>query len=172
MSLKNSKRTRLFELIKDNLSILSSWAIFVIIILLFQSKISLFISTSSIITEKEVKNNYFYFAYISLVMILIMRFLWFIFKNYRLSKKYNYLIFLVSIIYLFIRNNEDDTLWFSVYNVKLNFYYTDIILLMSFLSLVLLVRNIFYSNYKLYDVLIKWFNDLKKKQKKLKLHFF
>jgi len=55
MSLKNNKTLILFELIKVNLSIISSWIICSIITLLFQSKISSFISNNSIITDKKVK---------------------------------------------------------------------------------------------------------------------
>jgi hypothetical protein len=54
-------------------------------------------------------------------------------------------------------------LWFYNYNVKWNIYYSDIILLISFLSAILLIRNVLYSNFKLYDILIKWFYDLKTK---------
>ncbi|TDD97922.1 KAP family P-loop NTPase fold protein [Flavobacterium cellulosilyticum] len=163
MSLKDNKIVILFELIKVNLSIISSWIIFSIITLLFQSKISSFISNNSFITDKEVKSDNFYFIFTLLILIIVIRFLWFIIKNYRISKKHNYLIFLICTIYLFLRNNENDQLWFSFYNVKWSIYYSDIILLMSFLSSILLVRNIFYSNYKLYDILIKWFDDLKTK---------
>ncbi|MFA9189547.1 P-loop NTPase fold protein [Flavobacterium magnesitis] len=171
MSFKDNKIVILFKLIKVNLSIISSWIIFSIITLLFQSKISSFISNNSVITNKEVKNDNFNFAFTLLIFIILIRFLWFIIKNYRISKKHNYLIFFICMIYLFIRNNEDDQLLFSFYNVKWSIYYSDIILLISFLSSILLIRNVFYSNCKLYDILIKWFDNLKTKPEVINTSF-
>lgn len=155
--------SKILLFIKSNFKIFFSWLVLVIITLIFQSKIASFLAENTIIKHNNVKEQNFKWAFIILVLIFLIRFLWFLVKNYRISQKHNYFIFFLSSIYFFLRNDENDSLYFSYLNRKPDLYYSDIILLIAILSIVLLSRNIFLQNWKLYDNLIIWFDKLIKK---------
>lgn len=160
MENKIKKRVRLFYLLKNNIAIIFSWLIVIIVTLFFQNKISLFIANNSLVTYTEVKSDYFDLAYLSLAILIFIRYIWFLIKNYRLSKKQNYIIFSIVVVYLFLRNNKSDSLHFSYYNFEF-LYYADLIIFIAFMTVILLIRNAFYSNFKLYDIIDKWYNNLK-----------
>ncbi|MFC0779817.1 P-loop NTPase fold protein [Flavobacterium sp. HJSW_4] len=147
-------------MLKNNLSIIFYWIISVAITLIFQDKISVFLAENSFIKHSNVKDIYFQIAFIIFLIVIVIRYLWFIIKNYQLARKNNFIIFFISIIYLFLRINEHDLLFFSYFNLKFNLFYSDIILLIGILSILLLTRNLFFKNWKLYDKLSFWFSEI------------
>lgn len=160
---KNKKLRDVFiKLFISNRTVLFSWIILVSVLILFISKVTLFISEYSFISEKDVRDTFFNKAYTLLLIIISSTFFWYIFKNYRISKKNNFIIFLITAIYLVMRNNQSDKLWFSTYSNKYNFYYTDIIVLLTLLAILLLIRNIFSPNINFYDKVNNWFKNLEK----------
>ncbi len=164
--MKNIKRrTKLFNLIQDNLSVISSWLIISLIIILFRNKISFFLANNSLIGENDVKESLFDLAFTILIVLISIRFLWFFIKNYRLSKRWNFIIFLVLVPYLALRNNSLDDLRFLIYIERLELLYADIIVLISFYALLLLVRNTIYPNWGFYDKTIKYLLEFKQKKK-------
>lgn len=163
--MKNIKRrTKLFNLIQDNLSVISSWLIISLIIILFRNKISFFLANNSLIGENDVKESLFDLAFTILIVLISIRFLWFFIKNYRLSKRWNFIIFLVLVPYLALRNNSLDDLRFLIYIERLELLYADIIVLISFYALLLLVRNTIYPNWGFYDKTIKYLSEFKQKK--------
>lgn len=150
------------KLFISNKTVIFSWIILVSVLMLFISKVTLFISEYSFISEKEVQDSFFNKAYLLLLIIISSTFLWYSFKNYRISKKNNFIVFLITIIYLVMRNNQSDKLWFSIYSSKYNFYYTDIIVLLCLFAILLLIRNIFFPNIHFYDTVNNWFKSLEK----------
>lgn len=163
--MKNIKRiTKLFNLIQDNLSVITSWLIISLIIILFRNKISLFLANNSLIGENDVKESLFDLAFTILIVLISIRFLWFFIKNYRLSKRWNFIIFLVLVPYLALRNNSLDDLRFLIYIERLELLYADIIVLISFYALLLLVRNTIYPNWGFYDKTIKYLSEFKNKE--------
>lgn len=150
------------KLFISNRAVIFSWIILVSLLILLIGKVTLFITEYSFISEKEVQDSFFNKAYTLLLIIISATFIWYIFKNYRVSKKNNYIIFLVTTIYLVMRNNHSDKLWFSTYSYKYNFYYTDIIILISLFAILLLIRNIFIPNIHFYDRVNNWFKNLEK----------
>ncbi len=151
------KRVRIFHLLKYNKAVIFSWVIFTLIAILFQKKISIFLANNSLLTDREVLNGYFNSAYLFIVAIIIIRFFWFILKNYRLSKKQNYFIFFITALYIVLRYDSDSILRFSSYND--NFYYADLTILTTCLAIILLYRNVFGGNLKWYDTINSWFQD-------------
>src|SRR5690606_16316896 len=83
---------------------------------------------------------------------------------YRLSKRWNFIIFLVLVPYLALRNNSLDDLRFLIYIERLELLYADIIVLISFYALLLLVRNTIYPNWGFYDKTIKYLSEFKQKK--------
>ncbi|MDQ6531200.1 P-loop NTPase fold protein [Flavobacterium sp. LHD-85] len=146
--------------LKSNFKFFFSWLVLFTIVLIFQNKVATFLGENSIIEHVDVKKQSFKLAFVILVLIFLIRFFWFIIKNYRISQKQNYFIFLFSSIYFFLRNDENDSLYFSYLSRKHDLYYSDIILLIAILSILLLVRNIFLKNWKLYDDIVIWFDKL------------
>ncbi|MBS7254130.1 KAP family P-loop NTPase fold protein [Flavobacterium branchiicola] len=142
---------------KSNSFIIFSWIILVLITILFQGKISSFLAENSVINHQNAKENYFQIAFIISIVIILIRYLWFLIKNYRLARKNNFIVFYLALIYFSFRINNTDSLYFSYLSVKNNLYYADIILLIAFLSLLLFLRNLFFQNGKLYDILSNWF---------------
>lgn len=151
------KRVRIFQLLKYNKGVIFSWVIFTLIAILFQKKISIFLANNSLLTDKEVLNGYFNSAYLFIIAIIIIRFFWFLLKNYRLSTKQNYFIFFITVLYLVLRYDKDSILRFSSCNNC--FYYADLILLIAFLAIILFSRNAFGKNLKWYDSINLWFQD-------------
>lgn len=155
--------SKILLFLKSNFKIFFSWLVLVTITLVFQSKIASFLAENSIIKHDDVKKQNFNLAFIILLLIFLIRFFWFTVKNYRISQKHNYFIFFFSSIYLFLRNDENDSLYFSYLSRKHELYYSDIILLIAILSILLFGRNLFFKNWKLYDNIIIWFDKLIKK---------
>jgi hypothetical protein len=144
----------LIELIFKNAKMFFSWIVLLISLLLLKNKISISLAELSIITDKEVESKYFDFAYIALIVIVAIRYLWLGLKNYIISKKQNFIISLMTILYLTLRNDKTDSLRFSNFKFDYDYYYLDIILLFSGLSFLLFLRNVLFSNIIFYDKVI------------------
>ncbi|MET3034096.1 KAP family P-loop NTPase fold protein, partial [Flavobacterium johnsoniae] len=162
---------KILVFLKSNFNVFFSWLVLVTIVLIFQNKIATFLAENSIIKHVDVKKQSFNLAFVTLVLIFLIRFFWFIVKNYRISQKQNYFIFLFSSIYFFLRNDENDSLYFSYLSRRHELYYSDIILLIAILSILLIFRNIFLRNWSLYDNIVSWFDELIKKGEHVKSSF-
>lgn len=148
---------KIFHIITANIRIIISWSVFLALALMFLNKLAVFLAENTFIDHQDVKQQYFKSAYILLTAGISVHYLWLIIKNYRRSKKFNYIVFYISAIYIFLRFNSHGAVYFSHLSIRYNIYYADAVLLIGLLNLLLFVLNTVMHNAKLYDCIMHKF---------------
>src|SRR5690606_16005022 len=137
MELNMEYITNFIYWIKRNSRIMLLWILLFLTLILFENKISSLISNYSVIGENEVNGRYFILIHKIINAGIYGIFIWFLFKNYRLSKQFNFWTFLLSSFYLFLKSNNSDELIFLNYINKSGHIvlYSDIFLIIGRLTL-------------------------------------
>ncbi len=163
--------SNLLRFFKSNLNAFFSWLVLLVIFLVFKNKITTFFAENSILKHDDVKTKYFNSVFILIIIIVLIRFSWYILKNFRLSVHYNFIVFSIALIYLLLRSDNNDSLFFTCINEKCSFFYSDIILIIAICTIILFIRNKFLQNWKLYDKLIISFEKLIEEKEENSLSF-
>jgi len=147
---------------KRNGQLILMWVICLFVFLIFENRISNFISQNSIITSTELNNRFFSLVFFTSFIFIAFVFLYSVFKNYRNSKIFNFWISLISTAYLVLRCNNSDNLVFVNFSktFELGIYYADILLFLGLLTALLYVRNQFFDDYEFYDKLRHKLNSI------------